>query len=44
MLLSFPELPWGHSLHPIEKAGEGGDLGKVELVGDLGDAQRGLAQ
>jgi len=43
-LLPFPELPGVHSLHPIEETGEGGDFGEMELVGDLGDAQRGLAQ
>lgn len=43
-LLPFSELPGIHALHPIEKAGEGGDFGEMEAVGDLGDAQRGLAQ
>ena len=44
MLLPLPELPRVHALHPVEETGEGGDFGKMELVGDLGDAQRGLTQ
>ena len=43
-LLPFPEFPGGHSLHPVEETGEGGDFGEMEAVGDLGDAHRGLAQ
>ena len=39
-----PERSRIHSLHPVEEAGEGGDLSEVEAVGNLGDAQRGLAQ
>ena len=39
-----PEFPRIHALHPVEEAGEGGDFGEMELVGNLGDAQRGLAQ
>ena len=43
-LLSLPELPGIHVLHSVEEAGEGGDFGKMELVGDLGNAHRCLAQ
>ena len=43
-LLPFPELPGVHALHPVKETGEGGDFGEMELLGDLGDAQRGLAQ
>ena len=32
MLLSLPELFGCHSLHPVEKTGEGGDFGKMEAV------------
>ncbi len=39
-----PELPWVHSFHPIEETSEGGDLGKMEAIGDLCDAHRGLTQ
>ena len=42
--LSLPKLPWVHSLHPVEKTGEGGALSEMETVGNLGDAERGLAQ
>ena len=43
-LLPLPEVSGVHALHPVEEAGEGGDFGEMELVGDLGDAQRGLVQ
>ena len=43
-LLPLPELSGVHVFHPIEEAGEGGDFCEMELVGDLGDAHRGLAQ
>ena len=43
-LLSLPELSGVHALHAVEEAGEGGDFGEMEAVGDLGDAERGLAQ
>ena len=43
-LLPFPELPGIQALHPVEEASEGGDFSEMELVGDLGDAQRSLAQ
>ena len=28
----------------VEEASKGGDFGEMELVGDLGDAQRSLSQ
>ena len=43
-LFPLSELPGVHVLHPVEETGEGGDFGEMELVGDLGDAQRGLTQ
>ena len=43
-LFPLPELSGIHALHPIEKTGEGGDFSEMELVGNLGDAHRGLAQ
>ena len=44
VLFTFPKLPRGHALHAIEEASKGGDFCEMELVGDLSDAQRGLAQ
>ncbi len=44
MIRIFSELPRIHTLHPVEEAGEGGDFSEMKLVGDLGDAQRGLTQ
>ena len=40
----FPKLPRIHPFHPLEEAGEGGGFGEMEAVGDLGNAERGLAQ
>ena len=44
ILFPPPEFPWIHTLHPIEETCEGGDFGEMEFDGNLGDAQRGLAQ
>ena len=43
LLLPLPELPGIHALHSVEEAGEGGDFSEMELVGDLGNTEWGLA-
>jgi hypothetical protein len=30
--------PWRNALHPLEEAGEGGNLGELQAVGNLGNA------
>ena len=40
----LPELPGSHAFLSAEEAGKCGDFGKMELIGDLGDAHRGLTQ